>query len=738
MASIREQLQPKVEAATPPTQPPEAAPTTDPTPASKYKVKFGGLRPESSQETQDTLGRLFPGKSHEEVAAITGAPEGSKINFRSHGDNLDVHVNHMDHPDHYAHYTIHPHTDTGELMMHVNRFDNKGAKGTFHKQLNNIVNNAASLGVNKLTAVGSSDPHPITNEKDNGGYSWPRIGFNGELPHSVFSKLSPDLQSKIDSSGARDYHTLFNVGGADELKDKHDSTGHLEFDLNPHSPHRKALDAYHNTRELQRLSTPRTNEGRGLSTGQTVSGSNQTSPVNSKPQTPQTTSTEGVGGTLQQPSTQNDFASRRTSRLNRIQNLGKFKRTAKEIVAKYGLNPQKLPTEAYKPVAPPISPLVKGTQLEHVLTHLKGTASSLQTQQLAAKALAPAPADVHHGKHLHDTIQQLHASLQNENHPLASRFNWDKVATGTVLEHTLHHAATIVGKRYPGLDPRAAKQKALEDMSEHHFNQKRVHPAAEEAMKTVLEVANPENDDLVHAFERTYLQTRLAKTNPSGSKFKQIALNYGIHEVPPGTDTALRFTRTIGGIDFQSALDRVHSTLGATLEKVAATIHEKLKLHPTKTHKAVHDSKEGSMANTVQSIYHDDPDKVTSAAAHYGLLTETPSMVVFRAGEGPDSIHHFTVNGSGEKLRSQMDTAGLNQRNMIPTKTGYHVIVFDPESKQTKAIQQFVNSLGTTVNTQKGMSEHIGGDAPGVKADKEARRNYRAIIREESQQGGVK
>jgi len=713
VASIRQQMQPNAEA---------PAPVNKPQPAKeKYNISLGT---HSDHEiVNNKINKLFPGKSAADIAEITGAPEGSNISFHDFGDD-GLHVA-AAHPDLSAHFNIHP-ASNGDLHTHIDTYHSRGEQGLLHKRFKSTVDAATNLGIKKLSTIGSSDG--IITQKDNGGYSWPRVGFNGRILQQQFDTLSPELQKNIDATGPRDFHTLFKAGGANEWKDKHTTTGHLEFDLSPNSPHRNAFDAYHNTKELSRLSGPPASQGSTPTPTNVSTGSNQAATFNNGPGTASNTSAPGATPSVSHAAQTDEATSQRASRRARISNIGKFSRSKLQKL-KYALNtPTPTPT-------PPVNSLLQGTHMEKVLQHLQQHAFSSQTQKIAAKTLQQPPEGTNEYEHLADHIGKLHTSLKFENHPYAKKFNWEKAAAGIHLDHAISHATDLVAQQYSNLHPDAAKKRAVEEMFAHHMGDSEgASPLAREAIDIVKEVAEPDHEDLKKSFERNYFKHHTNLKDPTGKTYNKAILN---PDNIPSLDTnmAFKFSKAVAGINFRSALERLNSTFGKTLRELAIKIHNKLKLTPSKVRKAIHETKAGSLANTVQSIFHDDPDKVTSAAAHYGLLTETPSVVIFRTGEGPDSIHHMQVNGSGDKLRARLSAAGLHQRNLIPTKNGYNVIIYDPESKNKEHVHKFANSLGTKVTTKTGISEIIGdGDSP-LKADKKARRNYRAIINEESEQG---
>jgi hypothetical protein len=187
------------------------------------------------------------------------------------------------------------------------------------------------------------------------------------------------------------------------------------------------------------------------------------------------------------------------------------------------------------------------------------------------------------------------------------------------------------------------------------------------------------------------------------------------------------FTRPRFG-DFLSALRRVRSRQQEALRQIAATIHAKSKLKTLSIRDAVHDAPGSAAANVAQSIEHANPAKAKYAAAQYGLLSQSPSLLVFHVGDGNDSVYKIPAKGSGEKLRHQLDAHGLHQRTFLPTKDGYDIILYDRDSKLRDRVVKFAASIGSRVDANRGTGEIIGDENQSVAGEK-ARASYRSLIR---------
>lgn len=188
-----------------------------------------------------------------------------------------------------------------------------------------------------------------------------------------------------------------------------------------------------------------------------------------------------------------------------------------------------------------------------------------------------------------------------------------------------------------------------------------------------------------------------------------------------------KFSKTKGSLDFVSALRRVNSSQQQALRHVAKTIHEKMGLVPSTVRNAIHDTETASIANVAQAIYHGDYNDAVTAAARYGLLSQSPALLVFHPGKGPDVLYKVSVGGSGESLRATLDKLGIKQRVLIPTKKGWEVLIFTKDDEDQMTIRKFSVVHGGILTVSRGTGEIIGGSDQPL-ATSETRRSYRQII----------
>lgn len=177
--------------------------------------------------------------------------------------------------------------------------------------------------------------------------------------------------------------------------------------------------------------------------------------------------------------------------------------------------------------------------------------------------------------------------------------------------------------------------------------------------------------------------------------------------------------------DFIESLRQLRSKSQTQLHSVAKDIAKSLNLDPSRTRDALHDGPTGATPSIAQAVWNaPDKDHVRYAAAWYGLLTKTPSLAVFHASStGPDSLYKFRYEGSADDLRKQMDREGLPNRVLMPHKTGYDVLIFDPGKRQREKVAAFAKARKLPVEESVGKGEMHGSSDPT-----DARADYRKTI----------
>jgi 2'-5' RNA ligase len=184
------------------------------------------------------LKMAFGGASLESLAKSAGAIPGSKATF-SFFDNRDLFTTyvdiHIEHPEYTASRTL---NSSGGIHNEEIFAKNTGTGlGTrvFHEQ----VQAASAAGFKKITceAIREAGEHGDTN----GYYTWPRLGYSGEIPKSLLSKLSTDLPSHASETTV---HGLMKTKEGRDWWKEHGESFSATFDLTQSSTSRQVLDEY--------------------------------------------------------------------------------------------------------------------------------------------------------------------------------------------------------------------------------------------------------------------------------------------------------------------------------------------------------------------------------------------------------------------------------------------------------------------------------------------------------------
>lgn len=178
------------------------------------------------------------------------------------------------------------------------------------------------------------------------------------------------------------------------------------------------------------------------------------------------------------------------------------------------------------------------------------------------------------------------------------------------------------------------------------------------------------------------------------------------------------------GHAFVSALRRLRSKQQQALHGVAKEIAGILNLNPAVTRDALHDGPGGATPSIAQAVAGGDPETARYAAAWYGLLTRTPALGVFHVQpNGPDSAYKFTMRGSGEQVRQQLDRGGITPRVLLPRRDGWDVFVYDQGRRLRENVRAFAQAHGLKPEESFGKGETLGHADPA-----EARAKFRQVI----------
>jgi hypothetical protein len=179
--------------------------------------------------------------------------------------------------------------------------------------------------------------------------------------------------------------------------------------------------------------------------------------------------------------------------------------------------------------------------------------------------------------------------------------------------------------------------------------------------------------------------------------------------------------------NLNEALRQIRSRNQDYRQQLNEQILQRSGLTKSNTVNALHYTPNASNASVAQSIYdNEDQNKVNYAAAWSGLLTKNLYTLVFHtANGGPDSLYKFHLDGSGDKVADTLNKYGLQQAVLLPSETGFHVILHDPQRSIRGNVEQLVKDVGINdIEETEGNSQFLGASDPAKSRD-----SYRDFIK---------
>lgn len=221
----------------------------------------GGLKIISAHD--DLAGAInklgFVNADADAVARMAGALPGSTVTITVSHDNQGIGVN-IKHPDYRAHRNISLDLD-GKLIIENNIFyAKKTGSGLGTRVFSQQVALASSFGVSAIHTHASGRYL----SKNNGYYTWPRLGYDGPIPR-VDLKPHARAELKKQFPKAKKISDLMKSEAGREFWKSNGRSASLKFDLREGSQSRKVLDAYVAAKAKERA-------GSGKSAGAEFSG----------------------------------------------------------------------------------------------------------------------------------------------------------------------------------------------------------------------------------------------------------------------------------------------------------------------------------------------------------------------------------------------------------------------------------------------------------------------------------
>lgn len=178
----------------------------------------------------------------------------------------------------------------------------------------------------------------------------------------------------------------------------------------------------------------------------------------------------------------------------------------------------------------------------------------------------------------------------------------------------------------------------------------------------------------------------------------------------------------------------IRDTLSANNEArtdIANTILREAGLSPALVRAALHHNGKSTAAAVVQVIRRRvDPARIRYAAAWYGLLSNSPAVVVFHpVDSGEDTLHVISSPHPSDHVGAYLRAAGVPKFTTEDVGTGSRAYVFDAGSQLR--LENAARGLDASHSKLAGTGVRIGnrpGAGPDGRADANARATYRDAI----------
>jgi hypothetical protein len=233
-------------------------PPTFPTPGNYRLNDEMGNRP--SPAVQAKIDRITGGLAPEHIAALANAPSGAKVNvhYQPWDDSVKVTAEHKEGGGKIETERTLRRDPDGKLTLYNDQIDiteGHPLKGQGFKSFIGQVQAARAAGVSKLDTEGRGDPADReSSEAMNGYYTWPRLGYDGEIPEQYRDKLPGDLKKQM--GGQTNIATLMATPAGREWWKANGGPLDLSFDLSEGSPSMRLLASYAAGRTGVKPATP--------------------------------------------------------------------------------------------------------------------------------------------------------------------------------------------------------------------------------------------------------------------------------------------------------------------------------------------------------------------------------------------------------------------------------------------------------------------------------------------------
>lgn len=675
------------------------------------------IKPARAPEVERRLRGLFgPDFAYDDLARACGALPGSTVEFDPGTESShEVEVN-IIHPDLNAGRILYRGPDGTPYLDAIHQRAEPTIHGAGWKRFGDTLPYLRALGVTRIKTSAAGDARPETN---NGYYTWPRFGFNGELTPDHLRRLedgSPGITAELDRRGKRDFHTLFTIPGADKLWQKHGSTAKVEFELHPDSPHSKYYEEYANER---RNRPPRNRQAGTVPTHLSREGV----------RTPRGTGSPGTGvRTGPRPGGVRPY------------HVLDLRSCAPRRLIRPRVNYRYAKAEQTRH---PAHHTVASFPLEFALRHLANDGSAAPELRDTAKHVLTT-GDVNGLWTLHDLVHRHRNADGTEGHPvLRAGYNFMSAADKLGLDrhtHTALHEEAERTRRSQGASPHDDLPHYRPEYHAHVLaralsgGDKSTHPQVAEALDRVRtrvaslsgerDRARIDESILRHGHRAGIEFRRQNGIDGSGDEARSLAPV----ETKPSKDLApfvkrerasryrrktfvVRYAK-VNRSNFINALRRMTSSNHSALTNSARDIAKRMGVTDTHVLPALHDSPGGTTPGVAQAVYGSvAPETVHELASWVnGLVPNGPGYAVFHPRpNGPDTLYRVRHIGSGTDVRSRLDRAGIKNRVLLPHRKGFDVLIPDAGNAMAKNVAQYAATHGLPLEASPGHFQTVGG-----------------------------
>lgn len=308
--------------------------------------------------------------------------------------------------------------------------------------------------------------------------------------------------------------------------------------------------------------------------------------------------------------------------------------------------------------------------------------------------------------------------LENPDHPLAQRFNWERLPEKVALDRTVrgrrhrlydwNHILTV-----PADGDRNASVYGFMGVDEANLIKKR-HPwvSTEDVRDSARRLKNQNRrGDMHHYGYGSHASPSL--THPESDEHAEPAERYSRPQVS-GVANAFRLLR---------------SRNQQQTRAVASQVLRSLNLSPYKLNNAV-TTGPAPVASVLASVDHGgDESRGEAAAAYMGHLLQLPAVTAFHTDDdGPDAVHSFVISQNPQAVAQQLQRADISRAALSPQGNGTRVLIHDPGARiGNDVLAQITAGQAAGVRTQRGRSVSFGHSA-GHRADASARKTYRDVM----------